>query len=93
MEMEMADGLNRFLGDTPVRTIVKLVIICVVVGFIMNTFGFYPMDVVYWIRHVFLELWHSGFAALGRVGDYLLLGAAIVIPLFIIVRILNWRKS
>ena len=93
MEMEMADGLNRFLGDTPVRTIVKLAIICVVVGFVMHTFGFYPMDIVYWIRRVFLELWHSGFAALGRVGDYLLLGAAIVVPLFIIVRILNWRKS
>ena len=89
----MADGLNRFLGDTPMRTIVKLVILCVVVGFIMSTFGFYPMDVVIWIRHVFQNLWHSGFATLGKVGNYMLLGAAIVIPLFILLRILNWRKS
>lgn len=89
----MADGLNRFLGDTPMRTIVKLVILCVVVGFIMSTFGLYPTDIVYWIRHVFLDLWRNGFAALGKVGDYLLLGAAVVIPLFIVIRILNWRKS
>ena len=89
----MADGVNRFLGDTPARTIIKLVILCVVVGFIMSTFGLYPMDIVTWIRRSFLDLWRSGFAALGKVGDYLLLGAAIVIPVFILIRILNWRKS
>lgn len=89
----MADGVNRFLGDTPMRTVVKLVILCVVVGFVMSTFGLYPMDILHWIRRVFVDLWRSGFAALGRVGDYLLLGAAIVIPSFIVIRILNWRKS
>ncbi|MBL0371853.1 hypothetical protein JJB09_07405 [Rhizobium sp. KVB221] len=89
----MADGLNRLLGGTPGRTIVKLVVICVVVGFIMSTFGLYPLDIVNWFRRSFVELWRSGFAALGRVGDYLILGAAIVIPIFILLRILNWRKS
>jgi hypothetical protein len=89
----MADGLNRLLGDTPGRTAIKLVVLSVVVGFIMSALGLYPMDIVRWIRHVFVDFWHSGFAALGRVGDYLLLGAAIVIPLFILIRILNWRKS
>ncbi|MDO6964598.1 DUF6460 domain-containing protein [Rhizobium alvei] len=89
----MSDGLNRFLGDTPGRTLIKLVVVSVVVGFVMSAFGIYPMDVVYWIRASFVELWRSGFAALGRVGDYLLLGAAIVIPVFIILRILSWRKS
>jgi hypothetical protein len=89
----MADGLNRFLGDTPMRTVVKLVILCIVVGFILSTFGLSPMDIVYWIRRTLLDLWRSGFATLGKVGNYMLLGAAIVIPLFIILRILNWRKS
>jgi hypothetical protein len=89
----MADGLNRFLGDSPLRTVVKLVIICVVVGFVMSALGLYPMDILNWIRHVFRELWRSGFATLGKVGDYLLLGAAVVIPAFIVLRILNWRKS
>jgi hypothetical protein len=89
----MADGLNRFLGDTPVRTMVKLVVLCVVVGFVMSTFGLYPMDILLWVRRFFIDLWRSGFAALGTVGDYLLLGGAIVIPIFIALRILNWRKS
>lgn len=89
----MAEGMNRFLGDTPGRTAIKLLVISVVVGFVMSALGLYPMDIVQWLRHVFVDLWRSGFAALGRVGDYLLLGAAVVIPLFIVIRILSWRKG
>lgn len=89
----MADGVNRFLGDTPLRTLVKLLVISVVVGFVMSSLGIYPGDILNWIRRTFFELWRNGFAALGRVGDYLLIGAAIVIPVFILLRIINWRKS
>jgi hypothetical protein len=89
----MADGLNRMLGDTPGRTIIKLVIISVVVGFVMSMMGFSPWDLVRFIQRGLRDLWNSGFAALGRVGDYLLVGAMIVVPVFIILRILNWRKS
>ena len=89
----MSDGLNRLLGDTPGRTIVKLVILSVVVGFVMSMMGFSPWDLVRLVDDGIRELWHSGFRALGRVGDYLAVGAMIVIPVFIILRILNWRKS
>jgi hypothetical protein len=33
-----------------------------------------------------------GFSALSRFADYLLLGAAVVIPAFILLRIINYRK-
>lgn len=89
----MAEGLNRMLGDTPGRTLVKLVIISVVVGFVMTMLGLSPWDLVRWIEHGVGDLWRSGFAAIGRVGDYLLVGAMIVVPVFILLRILNWRKS
>lgn len=89
----MSDGLNRLLGDTPGRTAVKLLILSVVVGFVMNMMGLSPWDLVRFIDNGVRELWHSGFRALGRVGDYLLVGAMIVIPVFVVLRILNWRKS
>ena len=89
----MSDRLNRLLGDTPARTIVKLVVISVVVGFVMSMMGFSPWDLVRLIDNGIRELWRSGFRALGKVGDYLLVGAMIVIPVFIVLRILNWRKS
>ena len=89
----MSGGLNRLLGDTPGRTAVKLLILSVVVGFVMSMMGLSPWDLVRFIDDGIREIWRSGFQALGRVGEYVLVGAMIVIPVFIILRILNWRKS
>ncbi|MBB4009380.1 DUF6460 domain-containing protein [Allorhizobium taibaishanense] len=88
----MTDGVNRFLGDSIGRTIIKLIVVSVIVGFVMRIFGIYPYDIIEGIRHFFQDIWHKGFAALGQFGDYLLLGASVVIPLFIILRLLNMRK-
>lgn len=89
----MSDRFNRLLGDTPGRTAVKLLILSLVVGFVMSMIGLSPWDLVRFINDGIRELWRSGFRALGRVGDYLLVGAMIVVPVFVILRILNWRKS
>lgn len=88
----MAGDVNRFLGDSPARTVLKLVVVSLIVGFLMAIFGVDPWDVVYSIRNFILDIWHSGFAALGRIGDYLILGATIVIPIFIILRIFSYRR-
>lgn len=87
----MADGINKFLGDSPARTVIKLVVVSLIVGFVMSIFGIYPIDILDGVRDFFFDLWHKGFAALGRIGDYLLLGATVVIPVFIVLRLLNSR--
>ncbi|SIQ03707.1 hypothetical protein SAMN05880590_101920 [Rhizobium sp. RU35A] len=88
----MADEVNRFLGDSPARTIVKLIVVSLIVGFVMTVFDVRPWDVFYGIRDFVLDLWHRGFKALGAVGDYLVVGATIVIPAFVILRILSYRR-
>lgn len=88
----MSDRLTRFLGDTPGRTVLKLVVASFVVGVVMAAFNWYPQDVLYWIRDFAINLWETGFAALGRFGSYLVLGAAIVIPAFVVIRLLSFRR-
>ncbi|ASY55129.1 hypothetical protein SS05631_c01700 [Sinorhizobium sp. CCBAU 05631] len=88
----MSDGVNRFLGDSPLRVLVKLVVVSILVGFVMTVFDWRPMDLLDGIRDFVVDLWLTGFAALGRVGDYLLLGAAVVIPAFIILRLFSYRR-
>ena len=88
----MAERVNWVLSDTPGRTIVKLIVVSLVVGFEMAFFGLDPWDIVYSIRNFVLDLWYQGFNALGRVGDYLILGATIVIPIFIILRLIIYRR-
>jgi Family of unknown function (DUF6460) len=85
-------GLTRFLGDSPLRVLLKLVIISFLVGIVMSAFGWSPFDVVYGIRDFVLDLWRMGFRAIDRFVGYFLLGAAIVVPAFIVLRIFSYRR-
>ncbi|ACE89604.1 hypothetical conserved protein [Rhizobium etli CIAT 652] len=88
----MSDQVNRFLGDSLGRTLIKLIVVSLIVGFVMTVFGLTPWNIIYGFRDFILEIWHRGFSALGRVGDYLLLGATIVIPLFLILRLFSYHR-
>ena len=83
---------NRILGDTVTRTIIKLVAVSILVGAVMSAFGIGPLDIVNGIADFIVNLWNSGWAALGRFGDWLILGASVVIPIFILSRLLSARR-
>ena len=85
-------ALHRLLGDTPLRVLVKLIVVSFLVGIVMSAFGWSPLDVLYGIRNFFLDIWHMGFSALDRFLGYLLLGAAIVVPAFIVLRLFSYRR-
>ncbi|OCW56384.1 DUF6460 domain-containing protein [Hoeflea olei] len=87
----MSNGLTRFLGDTPGRTALKLLVASFVVGVIMAAFNWYPVDILYMIRDFLINLWETGFEALGRFGGYLALGACVVVPAFILLRLFSLR--
>jgi len=84
---------HRFLGDSIGRTIVKLAILSLLVGMVMSIFGIAPLDIVDAVRDFAVNLWRQGWAALGRFGDWLILGASVVIPLFVLMRIFNYRRG
>lgn len=88
----MSDKLTTFLGDSLGRTVIKLLIISFVVGIIMSALNFTPWDVWYGIRDFFISIYNLGFDALGKIGKYFLLGAGIVVPVFLIIRFLNFKK-
>lgn len=84
---------RQILGDTLGRTIIKLVVVSLIVGAVMSVFGLAPMDVWWGLRDFAVGLWQSGWAALGRFGDWLILGASVVLPLFILARLLSFRAE
>lgn len=88
----MSDGVNRFLGDTPARVLIKLIIVSLVVGVVMSAFNWSPMDILYGIENFFRRIWNLGFGAIERFAGYFLLGAVVVIPCFILLRLLSYRR-
>jgi Family of unknown function (DUF6460) len=83
----------RILGDSPLRVAVKLLIASLLVGIVLAALDWSPRDVYIRIVNLFVSLWEAGFEALGRFGEYILLGAAIVVPIFIVVRLMSVRRS
>ena len=85
-------AITRFLGDSPLRVLLKLIVISFLAGVVMSAFGWAPWDIIEQIRDFFLDIWNMGFKAIDRIGGYILLGAAIVIPAFIVLRLFSYRK-
>ncbi|MFC5385866.1 DUF6460 domain-containing protein [Aquamicrobium segne] len=85
-------ALTRLLGDTPLRILAKLLILSFLVGLVMSAFGWSPYDIFLAIKNFFLDIWNLGFRAIDRILGYILLGAAIVIPVFLLIRLANYRK-
>lgn len=85
-------AINRFLGDSPLRVALKLLVLSFIVGIVMSAFDWSPWDVVEAVREAVARVWNMGFAAFERFFGYILLGAAIVVPAFLILRLLSYRR-
>ena len=84
--------LTRFLGDSPLRVLLKLVVVSFIVGVVMSALGWSPADVIYAIEDMIARVWNMGFTAFDRFLGYFLLGAAIVVPAFLVLRLLSFRN-
>ena len=84
--------LTQFLGDTPLRVLLKLTVLSLVVGLVMNAFGWSPLDLLWGLRDFLEGIWNMGFAAIERFAGHFLIGAAVVVPAFILIRLLSYRR-
>ncbi len=85
----MAENLNRFLGGSPLAVLAKLVLLSIVIGVVLQALGLDPWDIVTSIRRLLHNLWEMGFDAVRWLWQYFLLGAVIVIPIWLIMRVVN----
>jgi len=87
-----ADGLSRFLGGSPLTVAFRLVLLSILVGVVLAAIGFDPWNILHSIRQLFQRLWDMGFDAVNWLWRYFLLGAVIVIPIWLLSRIFGSQK-
>jgi hypothetical protein len=80
------DGLTRFLGGSPLAVVFRLVLLSILVGVVLAAIGFDPWNILTSIRLLFQRLWDLGFDAVSWLWRYFLLGAVIVIPIWLLSR-------
>ena len=81
------NGLSRFLGGSPVAVIVQLAIVSLLVGWFLSWVDFTPEEVWFWVRDLAIGIWER----MGAFADYMIVGALIVVPVFLVMRLLAAR--
>jgi hypothetical protein len=82
--------MERFLGGSPLAVILRLVIICIIVGIALRALGVNPADLLQTIPDVLRALSEFGWGWVETAFQYFLLGAVIVIPVWLIIRLLKY---
>ncbi len=81
------DNLTRFLGDSPLAVAFRLILLSILVGVVLAAIGFDPWNIIESIRLLFRRLWDLGWDAVNWLWRYFLLGAVVVIPVWLLSRI------
>jgi Family of unknown function (DUF6460) len=81
--------MERFFGGSPAAVVVKLSIVSIMIGIVLSFFGFNPANLYDAI--IRLSDWISslGLDAVKTVLRYLILGAIIVVPLWLLSRVFS----
>ncbi|RUT34504.1 hypothetical protein EMQ25_00635 [Arsenicitalea aurantiaca] len=80
--------LERFLGDRPLALVVRLTIISLIVGWLMNTFGFGAEEILRWLEDVTRHFSRDGIRLLQQSSTHIIAGAAVVVPIWLLLRVL-----
>ncbi|MBN9602977.1 MAG: hypothetical protein J0G33_08600 [Afipia felis] len=85
------DQLSRFLGGSPLAVVLKLILMSVLVGVVLAAIGLDPWNIVESLRRLANWVWNLGFDAINSLWRYFILGAVIVIPLWLLSRMFGAR--
>jgi hypothetical protein len=89
----MPNAANRFLGGPPLAVFFRLVLLCVLVGVILSALGFDPGNILGSIERMIRTVWDMGFDAVRWAWRYFLLGAIIVVPIWLILRLMRAPRA
>jgi len=81
--------MERFFGGNPALVLLRLVILSVIVGVVLAALGFSPYDIIQNIRDLVARIYDMGFAAVEKAFRYFLLGAVIVFPVWVVMRLVK----
>jgi Family of unknown function (DUF6460) len=79
--------VHRFFGGPPLAVIGRLVLLSILVGVILAAIGLDPWNIIESVRALILHIWTMGFDVLRWLWRYFLLGAVIVVPIWLLVRL------
>lgn len=90
---ESPTPLRRFLGGSPANVAGRLFLVSLIVGALFMWLGVSPADLWRGVNDLFVRISRLGFDAVREVINYVLVGAAVVIPIWFVLRLLDMRND
>jgi hypothetical protein len=85
--------VERALGGPPALVVLRLLVLSFLVGAVLMWLDLRPQDVLFALDRFARRIWNLGFDAVRELGDYIAAGALIVIPIYAVMRLFNWRGA
>jgi hypothetical protein len=83
---------DTFLGGSPLGVLIRLVLLSIVVGVVLSALGITPTNFFYQINVLLRRIYDLGFGAIESVVEYLVLGAIVVVPIWLIARLVKTAR-
>ena len=85
--------MERFFGGNPIAVILRLALISVIVGIVLSALGITPENFFYRMQILVRRIYDMGCGAIEWALGYLVVGAIIVVPSWVIARVFGLMKS
>jgi len=87
------DVVNRFFGGPPLSVALRVILLSVLVGVILSALGLDPRDIWRSVADLIRHVWNIGWDAVVWLWRYFLLGAVIVVPIWVVIRLSKTRGA
>jgi len=84
--------VHRFLGGPPLAVLGRLVLLSILVGIILAAIGLDLWNILESVRALIVHIWTMGFDVVRWLWRYFLLGAVIVVPIWLLVRLSKTQR-
>jgi len=84
--------VQRFFGGSPGWVLIRLIFLSVIVGLIFSALGIHFDNLFEIIRSTIERIWDLGYELIERALTYFLLGAAVVFPIWLVMRTARFMR-
>jgi hypothetical protein len=90
----MANGtIDRFFGGSPLWVLVRLILLSIVIGVLLSALGLDPWNILQSIERTIRRIFDLGWDAVVWLWRYFLLGAVLVIPVWLVIRLFRSSRG
>lgn len=84
---------ERLFGGNPLAVIIRLAVLSIVVGIVLSALDIHPANIVERLGLLVRRIYDMGFGLFQNALGYLVLGAVIVVPIWLLTRLFSAARD